>query len=371
MESSAEHEHNDEYLKAVRFAAQGQWADAAAAVRKLADEGDRVANALAAQFFLNAGNPVEGKPYGLRAARAGNGLIAQNYLGTLWGQPEHRADAIEFLELAIDAGVPMDPLGYAPALVQEGDEETAMRLLRFTATPQPGAARASWEELMARAEQDEARVKAAAEEVDAHRVKAIEGIGESEAAIAQDRERVERLVEETAQLVHGASAATLAREYGRHAEAEEQRARRYTWAAIAGGLAAAIGTSLIAYLAFTKENGVGAVLTKGALTIPLILFAGYLARLAGQFRRKGWAWRHVELQIRTSEPFVALLDEAPRKALLAALALRFFPGQSQAPDGDVAADLGDPAQLLSSIGLNSTPAPKREAGTSASDQATT
>jgi hypothetical protein len=365
MGTSAEYEHSDEYLKAVRLAAQGQWAEAAAVVRPLADEGDRIANVLVAQFFLNAGNPVEGKPYGLAAARAGNGLIAQNYFGNLWGHGEHRGDAIEFLELATEAGVLMDPMGYVPALVQEGHEDIALRLLRSSALPQPAPARASWEDLMARAEQDEARVKAAAEEVDAHRVRAIEGIGESEQAIAHDKERVERLVEETAQLVHGASAATLAREYGHHAEVEEKRAQRYTWAAIAGGLAAAIGTSVIAYLAFTTENGVGAVLTKGALTIPLILFAGYLARLAGQFRRKGWAWRHVELQIRTSEPFVALLDEAPRKALLAALALRFFPGQSQVPDGDVVADLGDPAQLLSSLGLNSTSASSREAASPA------
>ena len=150
---------------------------------------------------------------------------------------------------------------------------------------------------------------------------------------------------------HDASAATLAREYGHHAHNEETRAERYTKAAIAGGLLAVVGTSVIAFLAFTAESGVDAVLTKGALTIPLILFAGYLARLAGQFRRKAWAWRHVELQIRTSEPFIALLDDEPRKALLAALALRFFPGQSQVPDGDITADMGDPAELLAGLGL--------------------
>ena len=346
-------DNREAYLSALRLAAQGQWLDAAAVTRPLADKGDKVATALTAQYLMNAGSLGEGKPYALKAAKEGNPFIAQNYFANLWGQQEHRADAIEFFKLALDSGAVMDPLGNAPAAALEGQDDVAIQMLNLAVTPQPTPARAGWEELLARAEQDEAHLKSAADEVDGRRAKALAEIHDSEEAIKEEKERVERLVEETAQLVHGASAATLAREYGHHAEIEEKRAQRYTWAAIMGGLAAAIGTTVIAYLAFTKEKGVGAVLTKGALTIPLILFAGYLARLAGQFRKKAWAWRHVELQIRTSEPFVALLDDEPRKALLAALALRFFPGQSQAPDGDVVAELGDPAALLNSLGLNS------------------
>jgi hypothetical protein len=342
-------EHRDEYLNAMRLAAQGQWDQAAAVARPLADQGDAVARVLTAQYLLNAGNLVEGKPYALEAAKAGNGQIAQAYFGNLFGQPENRTEAIEFLKLALDAGYPMDPLGNAPALVQEGHDDAAIEMLRIAASSQPPGARASWEELLARAEQDEARLKAAADEVQQERVRAMEAIRSSEEAIGEDKERVKRLVDETTGLVHGASAETLAREYGSHADEEERRAEFFTRASIAGGLLAAIGTAAIAYFAFTAEEGVGAVLTKAALTIPLVLFAGYLARLAGQFRKKAWAYRHVELQIRTSEPFVSLLDDRPRKLILAALALRFFPGQSQAPDASAPTEFGDPAELLGGL----------------------
>jgi len=312
-----------------------------------------MANVLTAQYLINAGNVVEGIPYARKAARAGHGVIAQNYFGNLWGMPEHKSDAIEFLELTMAAGYPApNPVEHAPAAVQEGREDLALQLLRLGTAAQPAPARAAWEELLASVQQDEARIKSAAEEVDSRRAGAIEAMGRSLESLDEDRERAKRLVEETSQLVHEASAATLAREYGRHAKAEEERADRYTRAAIGAGLLAAIGTAVIAYLAFSKESGVGAVLTKGALSIPLILFAGYLARLAGQFRKKAWGWRHVELQIQTSEPFIALLDDEPRKALLAALALRFFPGQSQTPDGDAVADLGDPAAILNSLGFS-------------------
>lgn len=360
MSTSEDPENREKYLNALRFAVSGQWQEAALVVRPLADQGDPVANTLTAQYLMHAGNVVDGLPYAMKAAREGNGLVAHNYFSQLWGQPDRKAEAMEFLQLAMDSGYPVgNPVEHAPAALQEGREDLAVQLLRLGVGAQPAPARAAWEELLARAEGDENRISSAAEEVDIRRAKALEEIKAAEESLGQDKERVARLVDETDQLVHEASAATLAREYGRHAKTEEERAQRYTWAAILGGLLAALGTTAIAYLAFTKENGVGAVLTKGALTIPLILFAGYLARLAGQFRKKAWAWRHVELQIRTSEPFIALLDDGPRKALLAALALRFFPGQSQAPDGDVTAELGDPAALLSSLGLD-TPKPQQK-----------
>ena len=351
-------EHRTEYLNALRLAAQGQWEQAATAVRPLADQGDQIARVMTAQYLLNAGKLAEGKPYALEAAKAGNGLIAQNYFANLIGQPEHRPDAIEFLRFALDAGYPADPLGNAPQLVQEGHDDAAMEMVRMATASQPPGARASWEELLARAEQDETRLREAADEVEKERVRAIEAIRRSEEALTEDNERVKRLVDETTDLVHGVSAETLASEYGKHAKMEEERARRYTVAAIVVGSLAAIGTAAIAYLAFTKEHGVGATASKAALTVPLILFAGYLARLAGQFQRKAWAWRHVELQIRTSEPFVALLDDEPRKVLLAALALRFFPGQSQVPDADRATELSDPAELLGELaGMTSQPVP--------------
>lgn len=354
MSTQPNPEQTEAYLTAMRAAVQGQWPEALATVRPLADQGDHAAAVLTAQYLLNSGNVVEGIPYARTAAGAGNGIIAQNYFGHLWSLPEHKAEAMEFLKLSLESGYPgPNPVEHAPAAVQEGREDLAIELLRLSAATKPAPARAAWEELVVQAEGDGSRINAAAAEVDSRQAMAIEKIQAAEKSFEEDRERVRRLVDETDQLVHEASAATLAREYGRHAVAEEERADRFTRAAIGAGFVAAIGTIVIAYFAFTSdESGVGAVLTKGALTIPLILFAGYLARLAGQFRKKAWSWRHVELQIQTSEPFIALLDDQPRKALLAALALRFFPGQSQVPDGDVTADMGDPAELLSSLGLS-------------------
>lgn len=347
----------------MRFAVQGQWPEAVSIVRPLADGGDFIATVLTAQYLLNSGSVVEGIPYGRKVAKAGNGVIAQNYFGHLWGQPGHKAEALEFLKMAMEAGYPApNPVEHAPAAVQEGQDDIAIELLRLSASAQPAPARADWEQLVAQAEKDGSKIKSAAEEVDGRRARALDELAQAEESFNEERQRISRIVDETDQLVHEASAATLAREYGRHAEAEEERAQRYTRAAIAAGLGASIGTVFIAYLAFSKESEVGAVLTKGALTIPLIIFAGYLARLAGQFRAKAWAWRHVELQIRTSEPFIALLDDEPRQALLAALALRFFPGQAQTPDSESASDLGDPAEILNSLGfrpsINSKEAPE-------------
>jgi hypothetical protein len=92
------------------------------------------------------------------------------------------------------------------------------------------------------------------------------------------------------------------------------------------------------------ENALG----KAALVIPLLAFAAYVGKLAGDHRRMAWHWRHVELQIRTADPFIAPLDDAPRKALLAALALRLFPGQAQDPQrGGVEAP--DPTTFLTEL----------------------
>src|SRR3954451_15883432 len=105
-------EYREVYLNALRLAAQGQWMDAAAVARPLADEGDPLAALITAQYLMNAGNFVEGKTYALQVAKAGNGVLAQNYFANLWGHPEHRDDAIRFLKLAMDAGAPVDPLGH-------------------------------------------------------------------------------------------------------------------------------------------------------------------------------------------------------------------------------------------------------------------
>jgi hypothetical protein len=83
--------------------------------------------------------------------------------------------------------------------------------------------------------------------------------------------------------------------------------------------------------AATSSASAESVIGKALVTVPLLAIAAYLGSIAASTRRMGWHWRHVELQIKTAEPFIAELDDDTRKALQAALAIRFFPGQGQDP----------------------------------------
>jgi hypothetical protein len=82
------------------------------------------------------------------------------------------------------------------------------------------------------------------------------------------------------------------------------------------------------------------VIAHAAYGLPVALLAAYVNSLASTHRREAWRLRHIELQIRTANPFLGLLDDARRKETLAALALRFFPGQEGVSfDGKGSAEL--------------------------------
>jgi hypothetical protein len=195
-----------------------------------------------------------------------------------------------------------------------------------------------------------------ASSVGAERERVIAAIAADGEKVSAERVRMEGLVQEVSDLANEAAAGQLAKAYAKHAQEEEETADRYTTASIVVGAIAAVATCVIAYFAFTKEHGTGAVLTKAALALPVLAFAAYISRLATIHRRQGWRWRHIELQISTARPFVAPLDEDQRRLLTAALALRFFPGQRVDPEEGDAGSTGDPVAALGEL-LRATAAP--------------
>lgn len=162
-------------------------------------------------------------------------------------------------------------------------------------------------------------------------MRATEAIQANASRIEEERARVEALVEEATSLVHGVTADHIAKAYADRATTTMRAAQRWTGAAIALALMAAGWGAYVAYHALTTPAGTTDVVERALVSVPTLIVAGYLASIAASNRRMGWHWRHIELQIRTAEPFIAHLDESTRNGLLAALAIRFFPGQGQDP----------------------------------------
>jgi hypothetical protein len=148
-----------------------------------------------------------------------------------------------------------------------------------------------------------------------------------ERSVAEEQERLSELGHKVELLAHEAAEEELSRQYARQAQRAERTAFWFTVAALVVGAAA---VSLAAYFTLTHIQhppDIAAGLAKAAIAIPFALFAAYLGRLAGRYRQVAWRWRHVELQLRTADPYIAELDPERRRALVEALALRFFPGQ--------------------------------------------
>jgi hypothetical protein len=353
---------SDELRTEVAAALQ-QWPSnpqaAASAVRSLADREPEHAGlaALAAMVTVQAGPSwQDGLPYARRAASAGLVTPLNNYYGNMLGDPSHLPEAIEFMGLLRDVGWPIDPLAHIPQVAQAGRTDLVEKLVDLASRPAPSGARTQWEELLADTRASSDAVRHAASVVDTERDRALSAINGHEARVREERERMAALVAEVTDLANEGAAVQLAKEYAVQAKAVETTADRYTTASIALGAFAALTTCVIAYFAFKLESDAGAVVTKAALALPVILFAGYVARLAAIHRQQAWRWRHIELQIRTARPFVSPLDEEQRKTLIAALALRFFPGQSVHDGQARAADVSDPVAVLADLLRSQLPA---------------
>ena len=324
----------------------------AAAVRGIADRSDSGAlNALAAMLTVQAGsNWTEGLPYARRAAEHGYVGILNNYFGNMLSDAAMHAEAATFIQLLAESGWPIDPLAYIPNFVASGNVEVALRLAEIGPYPASASARATWEELLSEMRASVSSVGETANAVAQDRDRVITAIRADENHVRSERTRMEDLVAEVADLANEGAAQHLAKEYEEHAREEDETADRFTKASLAVGAFTVVATCVIAYLAFTQEEGAGAILTKAALALPLIAFTGYIARLAATHRRQAWRWRHMELQISTARPFLAPLAEEQRRALTAALALRFFPGQQAVDSGtDTTTDHPDPVAAIADL----------------------
>jgi hypothetical protein len=297
-------------------------------LKTLADSGDENAIVLAAWAFLQAGRWLEGIPYGERAAELGAVQIAAQYVGNMVGTPEHTPRALRVLRLAMESGWQVDPLGWLPTFAQRGDMEGAAELIKLaTAAPaRPSDAQA--EALVTRLRDATRLFDQRIGAVDTAKDEALGRIEAHESAVNTEVERLGQLGHTVEILAHEAASDELSKQYANQAKRNERSAFWFTLAALLVGAGAA---AIAAY--FTLKNvdhrpDIAEGLAKAGIAIPVALLATFLARLANRFRHMAWRWRHVELQLRTAQPYIAELDDDQRARLVETLALRFFPGQS-------------------------------------------
>jgi hypothetical protein len=296
-------------------------------MKALADQGDESAVLLAAWTLSQAGRWQEGIPYAKRAAELGAVMIAANYIGNLFSVPEQTNDALDFLAVAMDGGWSVDPLGWLPTVGQRGDTAAAARLIELATTGYPRSPDVELQTLLERLRQSRREIDDGVAAVESAKNEAISSMREREDAVAKEQERLAELGHKIDVLAHEAAADELARQYEHQAKRSERSAFWFTAAAL---LIGTLAVALAAYFTLhhiKDKPDIAEGLAKAGISIPFALLAAYLGRLGARFRQIGWRWRHVELQLRTAEPYIAELDAERRSSLIEALALRFFPGQ--------------------------------------------
>jgi hypothetical protein len=211
--------------------------------------------------------------------------------------------------------------------------ESANRLLDATAKIRTGSFPGDLEDLTnIRNEIESARGKiesqigGAATEIASQKDQAFTSISEAVDAVSTRREAAERQASELGIFTSAISAENLADAYAEVAKRTERQARWYTCASIATGVISIAVAGIGIYTA-SSSTEIHTYIARAALGIPVAVFAAYINSLASTHRREAWRLRHIELQIRTANPFLGLLDNQRQKETLAALALRFFPGQ--------------------------------------------
>lgn len=175
---------------------------------------------------------------------------------------------------------------------------------------------------------DETRtqISEAGAEVSGQRDQAFADIRQATEAVEKRRVAAEQQASELGQVTSSLAAQNLADAYKPVAEQTKKEASNYTIASLVVGVAALVVTA-IGLLTLGNQPEVEQVIAHAAWGLPVALLAAYVNTLANTHRREAWRLRHIELQIRTANPFLGLLDIARREETLAALALRFFPGQ--------------------------------------------
>jgi len=213
-------------------------------------------------------------------------------------------------------------------------EDAAERLLNATKQIEVGLGPPDLpglRELGAEVEQTRDEIKTqiseAGAEVAGQKDQAFAAISNAVDAINTQRETAEQQASELGLTTSAIAAENLADAYGEVARNTEEQAERYTRGALAIYLFSILVAGVGIYTTAQHTSQVETFVARAALGIPFALFGAYINSLASTHRREAWRLRHIELQIRTSNPFLGLLDTGRREETLAALALRFFPGQ--------------------------------------------
>jgi hypothetical protein len=286
-----------------------------------------------------------------RALAAGVLLPAVWHYGNLVSMDEHRDLFVSILQTFMELGVPFDSISaYWLTLWNAGSQDAAVALFEAAAEPHPRSRRGELNDLLLAARDGANEIQTASAIVNERREEAITSIREHERAIEGERERVQRLVNDVTSLVQGKTADHMATAYAGFAGKALKAANWLTAAAITVAVIGAGWAGFVAYHAFQEDEGLQTTIGKVLVSLPILVIAGYIASVASSNRRMGWHWRHVELQIRTAEPFIGNLDQDTRDSLLAALAIRLFPGQAQDPQhGGASSERMDVGTLITGI----------------------
>jgi hypothetical protein len=287
-------------------------------------------------LYQQAGQPQEALPFldDALASGIGTGAIAANYVGWAQGNPPERHRVPGLLSAAIDAGWSIDAFSTAQQLANQGDTEGSWLALTHARRESAMAAEQRWRELLADVQSSRGKIEANVQVSEQARTEALESIHAAERHINDEAERIRELVKDVSAVIQGASAHQLANDYAMRAESARNTARWWTIATlVVGALAIALGAAFV-LVGVHQNHDPSEILTKAGISLPLLGVAAYLNKLGSEERRDARTLRHVELQIRTAQPYLANLPEETRDNVQAALALRFFPGQSQNPHGE-------------------------------------
>jgi hypothetical protein len=334
-------------IAALQQAAQGQWAAAVESLKLIVDaDDDPTAVAVLAYALGQSGQAAQGIQYAKRAISEGigAGVLGANYAAWTLNDPTLREHTAQFFRDAIAAGWTMDPFSQAQQLIQMGEPERGYELLHDSKWRTPIQAEQAWETLLAEVVTGRQSLDADLRAVNDARAQALSEIRENAEEITSERDRVRGLVGETTRLVQDVAADNLASEYADRAKGASRRAGRWTLATLVVSVTAIAIAALFVLIGLAEHHDVSTVLSRAAISLPLLAMATYLNHLGGEERRDARNWTHIELQIRTARPYLGNLDDTLRAEVQAALALRFFPGQSQDPHG--AATNDDPEEAL-------------------------
>jgi len=319
-------------------------------LKPLAAEGNIRAIVLLAVMLLQGDQFDEAIVYARQAVQAGIGAVAQIFANAFAARSREdlRSKAPEFIGAALETGWNIDIRNLLVNAVSEGKAEVAWELLDLALEPVPLNARKRWEELVAKATSDGEQITTAAAVVSTQREQAVATIAEQEEAVKARRSSAEGAADELGLVLSDVAAQSLANAYAKEAKRTENQARWYTWLALVIG-ALSVAAAVYGLVTLKVGSSWDKAVARAAYGLPSALFIPFVSSLASVHRKEAWRLRHIELQIRTANPFLTLLDDDRRKETLATLALRFFPGQEHV-DSDTTDVQSMPLEIIEGIG---------------------